>query len=247
MKKYLYEVLLIQILATYLVIIGHSYPLTITIPQWLNHTRTFIYSFHMPLFVWISGYLLIFTQQTTHNDLDIFIKKRFLKLLVPYIILSLIAIIPKYAVQPYLNDSLTLDVITLIRTFFVPRENIWGHFWFLPMIFTLGITGFIFDTLLIKNGHRKIGWTLMTIILFVAYVCFYKQNISQWISLNDLISFGWIFALGALSACCSILTRLTRNSLIYSISCITISSVIFIYTPPSIAPLLRSKRPLSLC
>lgn len=75
MLRHLSEILLIQIVATYLVILGHSYPFVTPLPEWLIQTQIFIYCFHMPLFVWISGYLLIYTRQTVRNTAQAFIKK----------------------------------------------------------------------------------------------------------------------------------------------------------------------------
>jgi len=169
MKKYLSEILLIQIVATYLVVLGHSYPFTIDVPEWLTQTQLFIYSFHMPLFVWVSGYLLIYTQQTERYDLSSFARKRFLKLLVPYFALSLIAILPKYALQPFLNDTVTLDGYSLLRIFFAPRENVWGHFWFLPMIFALGVSGYLLNKVFDLFNIKKYGWGMTVLLFFISY------------------------------------------------------------------------------
>ncbi len=169
-KTYLSEILLIQIVATCLVIFGHSYPFTVDVPLWLNQTLLFIYIFHMPLFVWISGYLLIYTQQTGRYGASGFVRKRFLKLLIPYFALSVIALLPKYVLQPFLNDSVSLDCYSLLRIFFVPRENVWGHFWFLPMIFALGVMGFSLDKLFGSYKIRKYGWGITVCVFFTGYV-----------------------------------------------------------------------------
>ena len=209
MKKYLSEILLIQILATYLVVFGHSYPFTIDIPIWLDRTRLFLYSFHMPLFVWISGYLLIYTQQTERYGMAGFAKKRFSKLLIPYFALSIIAILPKYAFQPFLNDAVSLDCYSLLRMFFVPRENVWGHFWFLPMIFILGVLGYFLDKLFERYKIKNYGWGISACVFFAGYVLtttvcsasWWWGGVTRWLSISDIIQFGWLYALGAFSAC----------------------------------------------
>lgn len=201
MSRHLSEILLIQIVATYLVILGHSYPFVTEVPAWIIDTRTFIYCFHMPLFVWTSGYLLVYSQQSSKTTVKLFAKKRFLKLLIPYIILSLFAIVPKFFMQSFLNDSVNFDAMSIMRMFFVPRENVWGHFWFLPMIFILGIIGFGLDKLFNVLHKQHIGWLITTLIAFLIYCIVGHRHVCQWFGLDDLISFGWVFALGA--HCCN--------------------------------------------
>lgn len=228
MSKYLSEILIIQLLATYLVILGHSYPFITEIPGWLQKTQIFIYCFHMPLFVYISGYLLTYTSQSIKNNTNTFIRKRFLKLIIPYFALSLIAIVPKFYLQHFLNDSFNFDSESLIRVFLVPRENIWGHFWFLPMIFIQGAVGFVIDKLFIKFKFRKIGWILTTIILFVLYTISFHRAITPWLSVRDLVKFSWLFSLGCFCATLNLIEHLrTNNPLLISIILFAISLVYF--------------------
>ena len=49
-----------------------------------NLVRYFIYSFHMPLFIGISGYLFNFN--SLNNNPKVFIKKLFGRILIPYIL-----------------------------------------------------------------------------------------------------------------------------------------------------------------
>lgn len=239
MRRFLSEVLWLQLVATYLVVLGHSYPFVTAVPSWLSQTQQFLYTFHMPLFVWVSGYLLVYTDQSLHTAPGHFVGKRFKKLLLPYILLSLIAIVPKYAVQPYLNDSLSLDVNSFVRSFLVPRENIWGHFWFLPMIFILGVFGYLSDRLFCARRMRDLGWGSLTVLLFVVYIVGYKRNISGWFSLDDLICFGWVFSLGALCGSRRLLERYVSWSHVRSFSsaAFVLSLALFlIRTPYSVAP-----------
>lgn len=239
MPRHLSEILLIQIVATYLVILGHSYPFVTPLPEWLIRTQVFIYCFHMPLFVWISGYLLIYTQQSLRNTTGTFVKKRFIKLLVPYFVLSLVAIIPKYFLQPYLNDSVGLDSYSVLRMFLVPRENVWGHFWFLPMIFLLGIAGICIDKLLRKFDIPKQGWLIILAITFITYCVFYKQQICPWFSIDDLISFSWIFVAGILSAYYEVIGTV-KKSILRAVCSFGIAIIIFIGNRYAVIPLFFS-------
>lgn len=242
-SKYLSEISLVQIVATYLVILGHSYPFITDIPDWIISTQVFIYCFHMPLFVWISGYLLIYTAQTSRNNLRAFIKKRCLKLLIPYLALTVIAIVPKYLAQQYLNDSLSLDASSLVRVFLVPRENIWGHFWFLPMIFILGIAGFLIDKLAViisiktkkQNTVRNMIWLGVCILLSLAYLTCYGKDVSEWFSLRDIINLGWVFALGAICGCYRLIEKMAGRANVWrAFTLILISISLFVFSKSDI-------------
>lgn len=211
MPRHLSEILLIQIVATYLVILGHSYPFITPLPGWLVQTQIFIYCFHMPLFVWISGYLLIYTRQGLRYSTGAFFKKRSLKLLVPYFLLSVIAVVPKFFLQAYLNDSVSFDTYSVARMFLVPRENVWGHFWFLPMIFLLGIAGIVIDKIMTKYRRPKLGWSIILGVSFIFYCLCFKRTICPWLSIDDIIGFGWIFVLGILCAYYNVLEKLKNR------------------------------------
>lgn len=138
-------VALVQLVGCLLVIFGHSYPFVTDVPKQIIDVRTFIYCFHMPLFVWCSGYLLVKTGQSERYGFSQYALRRAKKLLIPYIAFSLVGLVPKIAFSGLLNDKLDLDFLGISRAFLVPRENVWGHFWFLPMIFFMGIAGHAID------------------------------------------------------------------------------------------------------
>ena len=107
-----------------LVVSGHSYPFDVYISPRLWKIKDFIYLFHMPLFLFLSGYLLTYNTRPTGS----YICRRAVRLLVPYFALSAIAFVPKVLVQQFLNDSVEFSVWYLIKTELIPRDNVWGHF-----------------------------------------------------------------------------------------------------------------------
>lgn len=68
-----------------LVVIGHLYFL-----DYNSRTLTLIYSFHMPAFLLIGGYL---SNYSSEDNILLKIKKRFIKIIIPYFIFNIIAII----------------------------------------------------------------------------------------------------------------------------------------------------------
>ena len=82
---------LLSIWGIILVLIGHSRFEESEIQQKLHVLHGWIYSFHMPLFFMISGYLFSLTNQNfTEIKAGKFLQKKILRLLVPYSVLGTI-------------------------------------------------------------------------------------------------------------------------------------------------------------
>lgn len=101
--------------------------------------RDLIYSFHMPLFVFISGYLLRFTTRGKIGDIKFgsFIIKKLKRLIIPYFIISSLAYVPKYLLGKFAVRPLELSLKDYILNMFYPWDNPIIFFWFLPTIFLI--------------------------------------------------------------------------------------------------------------
>lgn len=71
-----------------LVVIGHYIP--DNSPSWYIEMRNVIYSFHMPLFMFASGYIYNATRR--EEPYSKFIMKKIRRLMIPYVIVSFIVI-----------------------------------------------------------------------------------------------------------------------------------------------------------
>ncbi len=143
---------IMQIVSCVLVIFGHSYPFVTEIPEWVIDIRTFIYDFHMPVFVWCSGYLFVATMQAEKYSFVEYVKRRAARILLPYFVISIAGIFPKAVLTSLINDKLNFDFISILSSLFIPREGVWGHFWFLPMIFFLGLLACLVHYVSTKRG-----------------------------------------------------------------------------------------------
>ncbi len=179
-----------QMIGCVLVILGHSYPFVTAIPNWAFEFRNFLYDFHMPLFVWCSGYLMVATGTAERYTFQEYCKRRFVRILLPYLMFSVIGFVPKVLLAGVLNDKLNMNLLEIIRVFLVPRESIWGHFWFLPMIFFLGIIGYFILRLKVSGG------VLLSVSLMIGTAVFFAPVLSGWFSLNDIVHFFVYFVLG---------------------------------------------------
>lgn len=179
----------VRVIGILLVIWGHSYPFEVQIPGWLDMIRCIVYSFHMPLFILISGYLAEKSRKTPGD----YIAGRAKRLLIPYFALSLAAFFPKVLVQRYLNDSVEFSAAYLLRSELIPRENVWGHFWFIPVIFFFGVF-----SVAAKKWMKKRGGGVL--VLLGAYILLWLPETTAWLAMEDMRMNLFWYVLGMLLA-----------------------------------------------
>lgn len=167
-RKVLFYICFLQFIGPIFVILGHSLNGISNQGIWYIFTREWIYIFHMPLFFFISGYLLAYNGWTSNKDYSSFIKIKVKRLLLPYFFWNIVFFIPKYLVQGYLSDDISISLSYITKIFFSPRLNVWGHTWFLVCLFIL----FIFTPVWkwIFDDKNKIKYAIFLIIGIVLYI-----------------------------------------------------------------------------
>jgi acyltransferase len=141
----------------FLVVLGHTM---------IDGTaRSYIYSFHMPLFFFISGYLFSTKKYATFKE---FLVSKAKTLLIPYISFSIIALI---ALKILVHQS--IDVTSFIKAFVMSKRNeIYYNdpLWFLTALFTIEVIYYLFD----KYVKRR--YVVMTVAILVSYYSFLIFN-----------------------------------------------------------------------
>ncbi len=126
-------------------------------------TRIWISSFHMPLFFIISGILMALKDETS-KDFDVFVKKRFCGIIIPYLWFSL-----SYFVIDILNLNVVhnIDLHTFIEDT-IDSAIFYGMsvLWFLPALF-LASVGFMF---LKKKLPDKVVIPFLAVAAALSYV-----------------------------------------------------------------------------
>lgn len=89
-KQRLVIIDIMQGLAMTLVVLGHH--LFAFSPDWYKYFHFYLYTFHMPLFIFISGFLIRYSYKDicSLRDYIEYVKKRFIKFTIPYIIIGII-------------------------------------------------------------------------------------------------------------------------------------------------------------
>lgn len=123
-----------------LVVFGHSHPLDSSWwYTWYRDINELIYTFHMQMYFFIGGYLLVHSKSIDVSGYKKWACGKILKFGIPYLILTIIAFIPK-GLLGNTNDVVDLSLGYFIKTtFLVPRSGIWGHFWFIPAFLILDL------------------------------------------------------------------------------------------------------------
>ena len=148
-----------------LVVLGHAIQYSMGDDFEDNHLWNYIYSFHMPAFMAVSGYLS-YRVGGGKNRLTI-IRKRFLQLLVPYLLWELIYYLTK--------GSISLN--SMVDIFLHP------YFWFLWALFFIIVTFQIGDWISEKFKTKQeiaiIGLGLYCILLYVLCIWLLYSQISK--------------------------------------------------------------------
>lgn len=124
-----------------LVVVGHYYP--DNSPGWYKNIHDIIYSFHMPLFMFASGYIYMFTWK--EQPYSRFLLKKVKRLLIPYLSASILIITLKLASQH--GNALVENPVTwmsYIRMFYYPEA---GFFlWFIIALWWMFVLVPLFRT-----------------------------------------------------------------------------------------------------
>lgn len=100
-------------------------------PWWEVSIKSYIYSFHMPLFFWISGYVFYYSTIKKSNTKGVLIQVvgKFSRLIIPMWAISLIVLLPAIIFFGHINGSLSNQV----KLFILGSDN--DHLWFLKSLF----------------------------------------------------------------------------------------------------------------
>ena len=142
---------IIRSLAILLIVLGHSDIYNQATPGWFFTFEKIIYTFHVQTFLFLSGFLLIYTNTAEFNFLK-FYKSKLHRLLVP----SILLLVAAYAVRAFLSRYKETDSVYSVSNFMLsfvyhkllPIEFFWFIF-SLSVCFCFQITSYI--PLKIKN------------------------------------------------------------------------------------------------
>lgn len=178
-----------------LVVWGHSHPLDSSWwGTWYSDLNGFIYTFHMPLFFFIGGYLLVHSHSIDKMGYREWAKEKLLKFLVPYFVLTLLASVPK-AMLGDTSDVVDLSLGYLLKTtILIPRNGVWGHFWFIPTFLALDL---IWGYWRANAGSRPNGLVIGGLLSLLLAI---RPILTDWFVLYDFSQVAIFYFCGILLA-----------------------------------------------
>lgn len=179
------EILFLQTFGILLVVLGHS-------GEDIPYLSKWIYSFHMPLFMFISGYLLSLTNNQKINQIEMktFIIRKVKRLLIPYFVISSLAYVPKYILGKFAMRPVELNLETYLKGFLYPWNNPIIFFWFLPTLFII----MLITVFLIKFYNKKI-WVIL-VLSFLISILSNKYLKIQLLNISGVLNYLFFFILG---------------------------------------------------
>lgn len=166
-----------------------------------------IYSFHMPLWVFLSGYLLRYTTPAAapgtcplagirFGGRGGFLDKKVRRLLVPYLVISTLVFLPKVWLSRWAVKPVELSWEAYAEMLLVPSKNVIVYYWFLPTIFILLTGTVLFAKLLgrFRFGGRVPLWVWLLVALAAAV--FNPLAGVTWLNLGGVVKFAFFFVLG---------------------------------------------------
>lgn len=146
----------------------------------------------MPLYLSIAGFLFQSSSSFDNEGFGGWLRKKAERLLIPYFFWSLLGFIPHY-----FFDHGTLHGITfrfILHSCVYPRDGVWGHLWFLPMLF---ITYMIFG--IIRGlANRKYEKQILVGIGIISVLFYFFPIRTNFLALSDVTQMMFFFYFGIL-------------------------------------------------
>lgn len=168
-KKKINWLLILQGWAILWVVIGHAFLGEAGKgPEWENALFHFAYSFHMPLFMLVSGWLFYLTrlkannlkmrQQSSYNQI---VKDKALRLLLPGFVFSLVALAVKVAIPGEVSRQVGLSFREILHSYLYPYDNPLRELWFIATLFLFFVLTPLWKLVLSK---RWVMWLMVAVL-----------------------------------------------------------------------------------
>lgn len=191
MKQKIAEISFLHVFAILLVVIGHSFFQTESlIVDW-------IYQFHVPLFFFVSGYLFNVSVQGRKLQPYVFLRRKAVRLLLPYFALSTLLFVPKVLLSQFMVRPIQANWSEYVLMLIYPYRNVNGSYWFLPTLFFL----FLFAVIalsLSRRVQRRASHAVFCLLLLVLAIISISLPFSHDTVFNIVgaIHYAFYFALG---------------------------------------------------
>ncbi|MDE5828641.1 MAG: acyltransferase [Duncaniella sp.] len=192
----------LQIIGIILVVLGHSMH---EHPDGMQGKTTYVYrmmySFRMPLFIFVSGLLLGYTTVLRRGKISwtAYVSGKLKRLMVPFITLTLVTFVPRAMMSDVADDALELSWRSLAASMVRSDSMVIPFFWFLQTSFTLLVVTY---GIVLLSRKIRVNEAVVYIALVVAYGALPWIDCLHvtWFSLSDTCRLALYFVLGVVYA-----------------------------------------------
>lgn len=193
-----------QVIGIILVVFGHSFH---EYPDGNHGTSMLIYrmmfSFRMPTFMFVSGFLMAFTTFLRNDVSNLsykkFVKNKIKRLLIPYAVLTLVTFFPRAIMSPMADDAIEMSWAGLVRGFLYIGYMPVPLFWFIQASFLLLVFSFSIMYVTVRCGVNKYVGVCSLIVLFTMLPFFEISNVALF-SIGYAVKYGLFFSCGIIYA-----------------------------------------------
>jgi fucose 4-O-acetylase-like acetyltransferase len=153
-----------------MVVIGHYYPNQS--PLYWELIRKFIYGFHMPLFLILSGYLFSKYHDTQKLNLS-FLKKKFTRLIIPFISIAIFAFAIKFVAGQFYTLRHPVSVNSFMSIFITSKGTYFPLLWFLYSLFIIFT---IYPILNLVLRSKFLIFFISILLLFINWPRYFYLN-----------------------------------------------------------------------
>lgn len=176
-----------------------------------------IYSFHMPLFMVISGYLFYLISVSKKQSYVKFMSGKLKKLGIPFLFFTVATLAIKPFFNSVVNRPTTFSLYELVRVIIYPSDNPLGELWFINALFWM----FVMSPIIIV-AMKKI-WTRIMLLLLLLGLHYISIPGGEILGINSVFSYFLWFYIGVL------VSRLDIYKLLYG-SLKLVGSIVCFFT-----------------
>ena len=200
MRQIIKFIAYLQIIGIILVVFGHSfheYPDGDMGKNLLIYRM--MYSFRMPLFMFVSGFLMVFTTRMRASSarpaIGRFVRQKLRRLLLPFAVLTIVTFIPRATMSGLADDHLDMDFNSFYHSLLYGDSLVIPYFWFLQASFLLLVISHTVITLGEKAGLDRVVLYL-GIVIVAAALPYLPIEYTSFFAIDEAVRLGLFFALG---------------------------------------------------
>lgn len=189
---------IIQGWAILLVVIGHvnafTYQADGEVYPFSLWVHRFCYSFHMPLFMFVSGGLLYLTRISRQWDTISLYKDKLRRLLLPYLLFTVIGFLVKIPFAAVSKRGMDISATGFLNALFDPANGPMGELWFIGTLMWLMFMYPVYKVMLTRwwSELLLLGMTLLP-FLFDMHL-----DVEGWLNLRAVPAYALYFVAGIL-------------------------------------------------